>query len=56
MPLSMVHGRHDISGPAITAWRIQQELPASTLTIVEDAGHGGPRIYKPLSEAVAAML
>lgn len=56
IPLSMVHGRHDISGPVITAWRIHQELPDSTLAIIEDAGHGGPGIYQPLRDAVAAML
>jgi proline iminopeptidase len=56
IPLAMVHGRHDISCPVITAWRIQQALPGSTLVVVEDAGHGGPGIYRQLRQALIAML
>lgn len=56
IPLSMVHGRHDISGPLITPWRIQRALPHSILVVVEDAGHGGSGIYEPLRQAVVAML
>jgi proline iminopeptidase len=56
IPLTMVHGRHDISGPVITPWRIQQALPAGRLVIVEGVGHGGPGIYEPLARAVSTML
>ena len=42
VPTALVHGRRDISGPAVTAWRVHRGLPASTLTVVEDEGHGGP--------------
>lgn len=56
IPLSMVHGRHDISSPVITPWRIHRALPDSTLVVVEDSGHGGPGIYEPLRQAVTTML
>lgn len=38
----IIHGRRDVSGPAETAWLLHQRWPASTLTIIEDEGHGGP--------------
>lgn len=41
IPGAMVHGRLDISGPAITPWRIARAWPAATLEIVEAEGHGG---------------
>lgn len=56
IPLSMIHGRHDISGPVITPWRIHRVLPDSTLVIIEDAGHGGAGIYESLRRAVSTML
>jgi proline iminopeptidase len=42
IPAVLIHGRRDISGPAITAWRLHQLWPASRLCIVESEGHGGP--------------
>jgi proline iminopeptidase len=56
IPLAMVHGRHDISGPVITPWKIHRALPDSTLMVVEDAGHGGSGIYESLRQAVTTML
>lgn len=43
IPAVLIHGRRDISGPAITAWRLHQLWPASRLCIVESDGHGGPQ-------------
>lgn len=42
IPTHFIHGRHDISGPAVTAWRLHRNWPASRLSIVESEGHGGP--------------
>jgi proline iminopeptidase len=42
IPTVLIHGRRDISGPAITAWRLHRQCPASRLRIVESEGHGGP--------------
>jgi len=47
-----VHGRRDVSGPAVTPWRLHRAWPASTLTVVEDEGHGGPRQVEALSAAL----
>ena len=43
IPTVLIHGRRDISGPAITAWRLHRQWPASRLRIVESEGHGGPQ-------------
>jgi len=40
IPIVMVQGRYDVSGPLRPAWRLQQELPRAELTVV-DEGHGG---------------
>ena len=54
VPAVLIHGRHDISGPAITPWRLHQHWPASRLIIVESEGHGGPASMEHLRLAVDA--
>lgn len=44
IPAVLLHGRHDISAPAMTPWRLHQRWPASSLHIVETEGHGGPEM------------
>ena len=41
IPAVLIHGRHDISGPLDTAWRLHRRWPGSRLVVLEDAGHGG---------------
>ena len=38
---TLIHGRLDVSGPAIVAWRLHHAWPGSELIIHEDEGHGG---------------
>ena len=52
IPAVLIHGRHDISGPAITPWRLHQQWPSSELIIVEAEGHGGPESMEQLRRAV----
>jgi len=52
IPAILIHGRRDISGPAITAWKLHQQLPASRLDIVEDDGHGGPQSMQRMRAAL----
>lgn len=56
VPGHLIHGRRDVSGPARTPWRLHQRWPASTLTIVEDEGHGGPKMVAAWDAANAAAL
>lgn len=39
IPARLVHGRYDIVCPLTGAWELHQALPASSLSIVRDAGH-----------------
>jgi proline iminopeptidase len=52
IPAVLIHGRRDISGPAITAWRLHQLWPASRLCIVEQEGHGGPQSMEEMRDAL----
>lgn len=55
IPAVLVHGRRDVSGPAVTPWRLHRLWPASRLTIVEGEGHGGPEMMAAMSGAYAAF-
>ncbi len=50
-PSVLIHGRHDIGSPAVTAWDLHRRWPASCLTIVETEGHGGPDCMALMSRA-----
>lgn len=41
IPGVLIHGRHDVSDPAITPWMLHRAWPGSELRIVEAEGHGG---------------
>ncbi|GAA1388236.1 alpha/beta fold hydrolase [Luteococcus peritonei] len=41
LPLCMVHGRRDVSGPVSIPWAVKQQLPEAQLHVVETEGHGG---------------
>lgn len=55
-PGVLIHGRHDISGPAITPWLLYRAWPGSRLTIVESEGHGGPEEMQLAQEAIDAFV
>lgn len=42
IPATLIHGRRDVSGPAVVAWRLHRAWPDSELIIDEAEGHGGP--------------
>ncbi|WP_338155508.1 alpha/beta fold hydrolase [Arsenicicoccus dermatophilus] len=41
IPGVLIHGRRDVSSPAVTAWRLHQAWPGSRLVVDEGDGHGG---------------
>lgn len=51
IPGVLIHGRHDVSGPAVTAWRLHRAWPGSRLHIVESEGHGGPEMMTLVAQA-----
>lgn len=55
IPGVMVHGRRDVSSPAVTAWRLHRLWPGSTLTIDEGDGHGGRSMSRVCADALSSM-
>jgi proline iminopeptidase len=49
IPGVLIHGRYDVSGPLVTAWRLSQRWTTSRLYILDDAGHGGGNEFMPLA-------
>lgn len=52
IPGFLIHGRRDISSPAVTAWQLHKRWESSRLIVVEDEGHGGPASMAALTQAV----
>jgi len=40
IPIVMVHGQLDVSGPLDNAWRLSKVLPDAELVVIADEGHG----------------
>jgi proline iminopeptidase len=55
IPGYLIHGRRDISGPVITAWKLHQRWDTSQLVIIENEGHGGPESTVALTQAVEQL-
>ena len=41
IPGVLIHGRHDLSGPVITAWELARAWPDAELAVINDSGHKG---------------
>ena len=41
IPVLMVHGQLDISGPLDIPWKLAKVLPDAELVVINDEGHGG---------------
>ncbi|CAN1722539.1 putative proline iminopeptidase [Hyphomicrobium sp. 1Nfss2.1] len=48
IPGVLIHGRYDVSGPLVTAWKLHRQWKTSHLHILDDAGHGGGSQFMPL--------
>jgi proline iminopeptidase len=51
VPGTLIHGRLDVSGPTIVAWRLHRSWPGSELIIHEGDGHGGPAMVEAWCDA-----
>ena len=56
IPGVLIHGRRDVSGPTITAWELHRAWPGSELVMIEDEGHGGPRMVEQWRAAMARLV
>jgi proline iminopeptidase len=53
IPGVLVHGRHDLGGPVITAWELARAWPDAQLVVIEDSGHtGSTAMNKALGKAL----
>jgi len=55
LPATLIHGRLDVSGPLVTAWRLHRSWPASELIVVEGEGHGGRSMAQEWARANTRM-
>jgi proline iminopeptidase len=55
IPATLIHGRHDVSGPVSTAWRLHQQWPASRLAVIESEGHGGAESMEEMVRATDTL-
>jgi proline iminopeptidase len=56
IPGILVHGRHDISGPTITAWELAAAWPDAELIVVDDSGHTGSNTMRAVLDDAAVRL
>lgn len=56
IPGTLIHGRRDISGPAVTAWNLHRHWPGSNLLIDEGEGHGGISMVERWERANAHLV
>jgi proline iminopeptidase len=56
IPAVLIHGRRDISSPAVTAWELHRRWPDSTLVIDEGDGHGGASMVERWNAANGSLL
>ena len=53
LPAVLIHGRLDVSGPLVTAWRLHKAWPKSELIVVDHEGHGGDAMVQEVIRAIA---
>jgi proline iminopeptidase len=53
LPAVLIHGRLDVSGPLVTAWKLHRRWPGSRLVVIDDEGHGGSTMNAELEAAYA---
>ena len=51
LPGYLIHGRLDVSGPLVTAWRLHRAWPGSELVVDEGEGHGGKTMVDAWADA-----
>jgi proline iminopeptidase len=51
IPATLIHGRLDVSGPAVVAWRLHRAWPGSELIVEEHEGHGGTAMLEAWCDA-----
>lgn len=55
VPALLVHGRLDVSSPLRTAFDLHARWPASRFVVIEDEGHGGPKMMESLAQGATEL-
>lgn len=53
IPAVLIHGRYDVSLPLHTAWELHKQWPRSRLIVIQDEGHGGPKMSEQMCQALS---
>ncbi|WP_458689946.1 alpha/beta fold hydrolase [Nocardia tengchongensis] len=53
IPAVLIQGKLDVSGPAAVAWNLHKAWPGSRFVLIEDEGHGGPKMVQAMVQAIA---
>jgi proline iminopeptidase len=56
IPISLIHGRYDVSSPIETAWRLHQAIGSSELLILDESGHGDGSDFRPTCQGALQRL
>ena len=56
IPGVLIHGRGDISGPAITPWELARAWPDAELFVIDGSGHTGSPAFNEAARAGADRL
>jgi proline iminopeptidase len=55
IPGVLIHGKLDVSGPAVGARELHKPWPRSQFVPVDDKRHGGPKMNQAMMAAIAAL-
>ena len=55
IPAVLIQGKLDVSGPAGVAWNVHKHWPASRFVLIDDEGHGGPKMSEAMVRAIAGF-
>jgi proline iminopeptidase len=55
-PGVLIQGKLDVSSPAAMAWQLHQHWPAGRFVLINDEGHGGPRMVHAMIDTVTQFL
>jgi proline iminopeptidase len=55
IPATLIHGRYDVSLPIRTAWDLHKRWPGSRVIVIQDEGHGGPKMSEQMSQVLSEL-
>ncbi|MFB8003554.1 prolyl aminopeptidase [Nocardia sp. NPDC056000] len=53
IPAVLIQGKLDVSGPSAMAWNLHKSWPGSRFVLIDDEGHGGPKMVQAMMDTIA---